>query len=189
MDRRTLLRYVAPGIATMGGCVGGFDGSSSANEFVGVDVAGATTDLDETTVSATVTEQASQDGPARLSITFRNDGPERTFTFGASPPFSHYWIDTRSGPQLIAVPDTREYVRARNAETVDSLISDEATGGFWRATGTLIRLDIGIERTLRAGERLTEAYTLLGDYANQGELPRGEYELEGSEKRVALTVE
>jgi len=188
MNRRRVLRYVAPGIATLAGCNGDLADDSNSNEYVDVEVESVKTDIEDTALSANVIRQASAEGPARLSITFLNEGPERTFTFGGSPPFSHYWSESQEGRKLIAIPDTRNYVRARDAESVETLIPGESTDTFWRATGSLVRLDIALERTLKNQESLTEEFTLLSHHGNENALTSGEYKIEGQEGSVSFAV-
>lgn len=188
MNRRTVLRSAAPGIGALSGCISGLTSNAGAEEFVELTVVEATSKRAETSLSADVTEQASADGPARLSVTFRNDGPERRFQFGASPPFSEYGSELHEDARLIAVPDTREYVRTKQVENVAALIPDEPTDSFYRANGILIRLDIALVETLSTGDRLTEEYTLLGWHQNQTRLPEGHYEFKPPHQTVILGV-
>jgi len=191
MDRRSVLRYSAVGLAALGGCLGSStnDPTSDSESFVELSIERAEAEREEVSLSATVTEQASQNGPARLSITLRNEGSERSFFFGASPPFSHYWSKSpQNDTDMIAIPDNRQYVRARDAETIGALIPDKSTDTFWRATGSLIRLDISFEKVLNNGESLTEGYTLLSQHENEIDLQSGMYVFEGSGRSVSLTA-
>lgn len=185
MNRRWYL--IATGTAVAGGgCLGSGPSSNSA-DFPALRAETEVSDSDSGfTFDGDVTEEFDEDSPVRVRLCVTNDSSEqREFGFYATPPFSSYGGEQRSGnAELHLVPDDREQLMSVD-ETgkPDEWVPSRPQDGCWRAMTEHRPVPPDVDRRfepLDAEESIEHEYTVLSGPKNDDCLPAGGYVFEGS---------
>lgn len=198
MERRTCIQTVMCAFIPITGCIGNFqdqtnqtetsENQTNQTETSKVDqmlTASVNQPANETDVSieAEFVSQPTDEEPARLQIQFTNKAEsERQFHFGPSPPLSTYINGRGEIEELVIIPKdmSKISIRDRNDDNDFRLIPEESEDGCWRVEDQIIGEDILITQSIKSGDSITEAYTVLAGTDNDPCISAGQYQFEGS---------
>lgn len=121
-------------------------------------------------ITATVTEQFTEESPARLEITSRNEATtHREFLFGPNAPFGPLSGKADSGAKLHVIPFPDE----------SSLIPTEPLEGCWKLTDHYTVFDRGLIWQAEPGASMNTEYAILDDPDTESCLSPGSYQFRG----------
>lgn len=159
--------------ATVTGCTSfGTTTTTTASKFPTLTLNEVEVSTAEAEYNATLLEQFSESGPAKLKIGFRNKtDTTKEFEFGPAPPFSGLLGRPADNPRdgLVLIPEHSnghaDFYRTEEPQKVfenpTDAIPNEPFGGCWESLGTIDHEPVLTKRTIKPGDTLSNTYHIL----------------------------
>lgn len=131
------------------------------------DVRTADPPAENVTIDVTITQQFSENHPAKLRVAFTNEADgERTFQFGSLVPWDSIWGQRQEGDgELLLDPDA-------------GVAPEEPSDNCWRATDGVALPAVMRSKTLAAGETVAREFTVLAAHDSETCHEQGTYRFE-----------